>query len=315
MARLPIFGRALNRVFDASRFKQSSTSRSTSTVRRGGLSTKKQEIRDCPLKSPNSLKWLDMNTEPAIEISDLTVAYERKPVLWEINLSVAQGVLGGIVGPNGAGKSTLIKAILELVPRVSGSIRVLGEPIGPQRHRIAYVPQRESVDWDFPSTVLDVVLMGMYREIGWFRRTRREHRQRAIEALERVGIADLKDRQISQLSGGQQQRTFLARALVQSSDIMLLDEPFAAVDAATEQSIIQVLGQQRDLGKTILVVHHDLHTVPQYFDHVLLINVHAVAWGPIEQVFTEENLKRTYGGRLTILEEVAEAMRRNVARR
>ena len=313
MSRLPIFGRALNRVFDASRFKHSSTS--TSTVRRGGRSTKKQEISDCPFKSPNSLKWLDMNTEPAIEISDLTVAYERKPVLWEINLSVARGVLGGIVGPNGAGKSTLIKAILELVPRVSGSIQVLGEPIGPQRHRIAYVPQRESVDWDFPSTVLDVVLMGMYREIGWFRRTRREHRQRAIEALERVGIADLKDRQISQLSGGQQQRTFLARALVQSSEIMLLDEPFAAVDAATEQSIIQVLGQQRDLGKTILVVHHDLHTVPQYFDHVLLINVHAVAWGPIEQVFTEENLKRTYGGRLTILEEVAEAMRRNVVRR
>ena len=301
--------------FDASRFKPSSTSRSTSTVRRGGLSTKKPETSDCPPEFSNSLKWRDMNTEPAIEISDLTVAYERKPVLWEINLSVAQGVLGGIVGPNGAGKSTLIKAILELVPRVSGSIKVLGQPIGPQRHRIAYVPQRESVDWDFPSTVLDVVLMGMYREIGWFRRTRREHRQRAIEALERVGIADLKDRQISQLSGGQQQRTFLARALVQSSDIMLLDEPFAAVDAATEQSIIQVLGQQRDLGKTILVVHHDLHTVPQYFDHVLLINVHAVAWGPIEQVFTEENLKRTYGGRLTILEEVAEAMRRNVARR
>jgi manganese/zinc/iron transport system ATP- binding protein len=256
-----------------------------------------------------------MNTEPAIEIADLTVAYERKPVLWEINLSVAQGVLGGIVGPNGAGKSTLIKAMLELVPRVSGTVKVLGQQITAQRHRIAYVPQRESVDWDFPSTVLDVVLMGLYREIGWFRTTRKSHRLKALEALERVGIAELKDRQISQLSGGQQQRTFLARALVQSSDILLLDEPFAAVDAATEQSIIQVLREQRDLGKTILVVHHDLHTVPQYFDHVLLINVHAVAWGPIHQVFTEENLRRTYGGRLTILEEVTEAMRRSARQR
>ncbi|MFM8573981.1 MAG: metal ABC transporter ATP-binding protein, partial [Pirellula sp.] len=146
-----------------------------------------------------------MNTEPAIEISDLTVAYERKPVLWEINLSVAQGVLGGIVGPNGAGKSTLIKAMLELVPRVSGTVKVLGQQIAAQRHRIAYVPQRESVDWDFPSTVLDVVLMGLYREIGWFRTTRKSHRLKALEALERVGIAELKDRQISQLSGGQQQ--------------------------------------------------------------------------------------------------------------
>lgn len=256
-----------------------------------------------------------MNTDAAIEISDLTVAYERKPVLWEINLSVARGVLGGIVGPNGAGKSTLIKALLELVPRVSGTVRVLGKQIASERHRIAYVPQRESVDWDFPSSVLDVVLMGLYREIGWFRTTKKSHRQRALDALEQVGIADLKDRQISQLSGGQQQRTFLARALVQSSEILLLDEPFAAVDAATEQSIIEVLRKQRDLGKTILVVHHDLHTVPQYFDHVLLINVHAVAWGAIEQVFTEENLKRTYGGRLTILEEVTEAMRRSARQR
>ena len=256
-----------------------------------------------------------MNTHSAIEISDLTVAYERKPVLWEINLTVPQGILGGIVGPNGAGKSTLIKAILELIPRVSGTVKVMGQQIATERHRIAYVPQRESVDWDFPSTVLDVVLMGMYREIGWFRSTKKVHRDRAVEALERVGISDLKDRQISQLSGGQQQRTFLARALVQSSDILLLDEPFAAVDAATEQSIIQVLREQRDLGKTILVVHHDLHTVPQYFDHVLLINVHAVAWGPIAQTFNEENLKRTYGGRLTILDEVTEAMRRSAQKR
>ena len=261
--------------------------------------------------APNSKTDAGSNLEsPAISISDLTVAYQRKPVLWEINLSVPRGVLGGIVGPNGAGKSTLIKAILELVPRVSGSILVHGEGLGQHRHRIAYVPQRESVDWDFPASVLDVVLMGLYREIGWFKRTKREHRERAMGALEQVGIADLSKRQISHLSGGQQQRTFLARALVQSAEILLLDEPFAAVDAATEQSIIKVLREQRDAGRTILVVHHDLHTVPQYFDHVLLINVRAVAWGPIAKVFNEGNLKRTYGGKLTILEEVAEAMRR-----
>jgi len=253
--------------------------------------------------------------ESAIEVSDLTVAYHRKPVLWEINLSVPRGVLGGIVGPNGAGKSTLIKAMLDLVPRLSGSVRIEGRELAEVRHRIAYVPQRESVDWDFPATVLDVVLMGLYREIGWFRRTRRVHRERAMMALEQVGIAELAKRQISQLSGGQQQRTFLARALVQSSDVLLLDEPFAAVDAATEQSIIEVLREQRGLGKTLLVVHHDLHTVPQYFDYVLLLNVHSVAWGPLQDVFTEENLKRTYGGRLTILEEVTEAMRRSASRK
>jgi manganese/zinc/iron transport system ATP- binding protein len=255
------------------------------------------------------------NGKPAIEISDLTVAYQHKPVLWEINLSVPKGVLGGIVGPNGAGKSTLIKAMLDLVPKLSGSVRIEGEELRDFRHRIAYVPQRESVDWDFPATVLDVVMMGLYREIGWFRRTRRIHRERAMRALEQVGIEDLAKRQISQLSGGQQQRTFLARALVQSSDVMLLDEPFAAVDAATEQSIIEVLREQREQGKTLLVVHHDLHTVPQYFDFVLLLNVHSVAWGPLQEVFTEENLKRTYGGRLTILEEVTEAMRRSVPRK
>ena len=255
------------------------------------------------------------NGKPAIEISDLTVAYQHKPVLWEINLSVPKGVLGGIVGPNGAGKSTLIKAMLDLVPKLSGSVRIEGQELSDFLHRIAYVPQRESVDWDFPATVLDVVMMGLYREIGWFRRTRRIHRERAMRALEQVGIEDLAKRQISQLSGGQQQRTFLARALVQSSDVMLLDEPFAAVDAATEQSIIEVLREQREQGKTLLVVHHDLHTVPQYFDFVLLLNVHSVAWGPLQEVFTEENLKRTYGGRLTILEEVTEAMRRSVPRK
>jgi manganese/zinc/iron transport system ATP- binding protein len=254
-------------------------------------------------------------TIPAIKIADLTVAYQRKPVLWEINMAIPQGTLVGLVGPNGAGKSTLIKSIMDMVPRISGSIQIHGQSLAQQRHRIAYVPQRESVDWDFPATVLDVVTMGLYREIGWFWPVRNEHRKRALQALTHVGIAELADRQISQLSGGQQQRTFLARALVQSANIYLMDEPFAAVDAATEQSIIQVLREQQSQGKTILVVHHDLHTVPEYFDYLILLNVRAVAWGPMQTTFTPENLRRTYGGRLTLLDEVTEAMRRrNVAK-
>ena len=247
---------------------------------------------------------------PSIRIADLTVAYQRKPVLWEINLSIPQGSLVGLVGPNGAGKSTLIKSIMDMVPRISGSIEIHGDALSKQRHNIAYVPQRESVDWDFPATVLDVVTMGLYREIGWFLPVRKQHRKRAMDALALVGIPELADRQISQLSGGQQQRTFLARALVQSANIFLMDEPFAAVDAATEQSIIQVLREQQAQGKTILVVHHDLHTVPEYFDHLILLNVRAVAWGPMQSTFTPENLRRTYGGRLTLLDEVTEAMRR-----
>jgi manganese/zinc/iron transport system ATP- binding protein len=250
--------------------------------------------------------------ESAIEIADLTVAYHRKPVLWEINLQIPKGSLVGIVGPNGAGKSTLMKAIVGLVPQVSGQIRVLGSGVTDSRSRIAYVPQRESVDWDFPASVLDVVMMGLYREAGWFWPMRAEHRRRALHAMEQVGIADLASRQISQLSGGQQQRTFLARALVQEADLFLLDEPFAAVDAATEQSIMELLRKLQANGKTVLVVHHDLHTVPLYFNYVVLINVRAVAWGETAKTFTSDNLKRTYGGRLTILDEVTEAMRRSV---
>jgi manganese/zinc/iron transport system ATP- binding protein len=252
--------------------------------------------------------------ETAIEIADLTVAYHRKPVLWEINLTIPKGALVGIVGPNGAGKSTLLKAMTGLVPQVSGEIRILGGGITDNRSRIAYVPQRESVDWDFPASVLDVVMMGLYREAGWFFPMRSEHKRRAIRAMEQVGIADLAMRQISQLSGGQQQRTFLARALVQDADVFLLDEPFAAVDAATEQSIMELLRQLQSQGKTVLVVHHDLHTVPLYFNFVVLINVRAVAWGATSEIFTPDNLKRTYGGRLTILDEVTEAMRRSVVR-
>ena len=250
------------------------------------------------------------NHAPYIQVADLTVAYQRKPVLWEISLEIPKGALVGLVGPNGAGKSTLLKAMLNMVSQVSGEITLEGASIFDQREKIAYVPQRESVDWDFPASVLDVVTMGLYRKIGWFMPVRKQHKQLALQALEQVGIADLANRQISQLSGGQQQRTFLARALVQNADLYLMDEPFAAVDAATEQSIVSVLRSMQSNGKTMLVVHHDLHTVPEYFDYLILLNVHAVAFGPMQTTFTPDNLRKTYGGRLTLLDEVTEAIRR-----
>lgn len=248
--------------------------------------------------------------ESPLSIYDLTVAYNRRPVLWDVSVNLPAGRLVGIVGPNGAGKSTLIKAVMDLVPRASGRIHVFGEPYRRQRGRVGYVPQRESVDWDFPVDALDVVTMGLYGQIGWCLPVRRKHREMAREALERVGIADLAHRQISELSGGQQQRTFLARALVQDADLYLMDEPFAAVDAATERAIVDILQDMKSRGKTVLVVHHDLQTVPEYFDHVILLNMRVVADGPTADVFTPENLQRTYGGRLTLLDEATEAMRR-----
>ncbi len=245
-----------------------------------------------------------------LSIHDMTVAYHRKPVLWDIDLDIREGRLIGIVGPNGAGKSTLIKAAIDLVPKASGKVMIYGEPYARQRHLVGYVPQRESVDWDFPVSALDVVTMGRYGRIGWFRPVRKQDRQAAREALDRVGIADLAHRQISQLSGGQQQRVFLARALVQDARLYFMDEPFAAVDAATEQAIVRILHDLRSAGKTVLVVHHDLQTVRQYFDDTILLNMRVVAYGPTEEVFTPDNLHKTYGGRLTLLDEAAEAIRR-----
>ncbi|MBL8813006.1 MAG: ABC transporter ATP-binding protein [Planctomycetaceae bacterium] len=250
------------------------------------------------------------NASLPLSIQDLTVAWHRKPVIWDVEFDVSPGQLVGIVGPNGAGKSTLLKAVMDLVPRASGRISIFGKPWKQNRNRVGYVPQRESVDWDFPVSVLDVVTMGLYGQIGWCRPVTRRHREIAREALDRVGIGDFADRQISQLSGGQQQRTFLARALVQNADLYLLDEPFAAVDAATEQAIIEILREMRQAGKTAIVIHHDLHTVPTYFDSVVLLNMRVVAQGPTASVFTRENLERTYGGRLTLLDEATEAMRR-----
>ena len=246
-----------------------------------------------------------------LSVDDVTVAYDRKPVLWDIDYDAPAGALVGVVGPNGAGKSTLIKAVLGLVPLASGRIEVFGEPARKQRGLIGYVPQRESIDWDFPVSALDVVAMGRYRRIGWIRRVGRADRAAAMHCLEQVGLASLAHRQISQLSGGQQQRVFLARALAQEARLYLMDEPFAAVDAATERAIVEILRRLRDEGRTCLVVHHDLHTVREYFDHVMLLNMRIVAAGPTETVFTDENLGKTYGGRLTFMEKAGAALARS----
>ncbi len=241
-------------------------------------------------------------------IHDMTVAYHRKPVLWDVDFDAPEGELIGIVGPNGAGKSTLLKAVLDLVPRVSGRVMIYGKPYKKQRRLVGYVPQRESVDWDFPVNALDVVVMGRYGQIGWCRPVTRKHKLAAMTALDRVGMADYARRQISQLSGGQQQRVFLARALVQDAQLYLMDEPFAGVDAATEQAVVQVLRELRSQGKTVIVVHHDLQTVPEYFGYVMLLNMRIVAHGPTKDVFTPDNLHRTYGGRLTLLDQAAHAI-------
>jgi manganese/zinc/iron transport system ATP- binding protein len=255
----------------------------------------------------------DAATREALEasplnIQDVTVAYHRKPVLWDVDFIAPKGKLIAIIGPNGAGKSTLIKAALELVPRASGVVQFFGKPYKNARERVAYVPQRGSVDWDFPISALQVVTMGLYRKIGWFRPVTKKYRLLAQSALERVGMGEYAQRQISQLSGGQQQRVFLARALVQEADLYLMDEPFAGVDAATERAIVELLRELRRAGKTALVVHHDLQTVKEYFDHVLLLNMRVVASGPTSKTFTSENLKKTYGGKLALLDQVGHRM-------
>ncbi|MBA4148765.1 MAG: metal ABC transporter ATP-binding protein [Verrucomicrobia bacterium] len=249
---------------------------------------------------------------PPLEIHDLTVSYHKKPVLWGIDLVVPAGKLVGIVGPNGAGKSTLIKAVMGLLPLNSGWVKIYGKSFQKNLKRVGYVPQRESVDWDFPVNVMDVVLMGRYGHLGLIKRPSKRDREIARECLDKVKMLPYSDRQISNLSGGQQQRVFLARALAQESDVYFMDEPFSGVDAATESAIITLLHELRAKGKTILVVHHDLPTARNYFDMLLLLNMRVVAFGPTEEVFTYELLQKTYGGRLTILSEVAEAVRQKV---
>jgi manganese/zinc/iron transport system ATP- binding protein len=245
-----------------------------------------------------------------LSIHDMTVAYHRKPVLWDVDLDIPEGSLVGVIGPNGAGKSTLIKAALDLVPKTSGRVLVYGQPYRHQRHLVGYVPQRESVDWDFPVNALDVVTMGLYGRIGWCRPVTRAAREQAMTALQRVGMDGYAHRQISQLSGGQQQRVFLARALAQDARLYFMDEPFAGVDAATERAIVTLLQDLRAAGKTAIVVQHDLQTVREYFDRLILLNMRVVAAGKTADVFTRENLQKTYGGRLTLLDEAAEAVAR-----
>ncbi|MDX1355690.1 metal ABC transporter ATP-binding protein [Vreelandella venusta] len=242
-------------------------------------------------------------TDTALSIQNLTVSYHNQPVLWDINLEIPTGVMAGIVGPNGAGKSTLIKSLLELVPSLSGEVMVHGRPYASQRKRVGYVPQRSSVDWDFPTTALDVVTMGLYGRLGWLRRPGRKERNESLEALEMVGMSAYADRQISQLSGGQQQRVFLARALVQQADVYFLDEPMAGVDATTERAIIDILRRLRDAGKTLIVVHHDLQTVRNYFDWLLLLNVRVIASGKAEEVFNIDYLRQAYGGQIALLND------------
>ena len=239
--------------------------------------------------------------EIAVHIEDLTVAYNEKPVLWDVDMQVPSGVLMAIIGPNGAGKTTLIKSALGLIKPAAGFVNIYGKPYLQNRHLVAYVPQRGSVDWDFPTSVLDVVMMGRYAALGWIKRPGKAEKEMATEALEKVGMADFSKRQISQLSGGQQQRVFLARSLVQDARVYFMDEPFQGVDATTEKAIIALLKDLRESGKTVVVVHHDLQTVREYFDWVMLLNVRRIANGPVSEVFTEQNLRLAYGGKVAFL--------------
>ncbi len=248
-------------------------------------------------------------TTPALEIHDLTVSYNQKPVVWNVDVEIPEGVRVGIIGPNGAGKSTLLKAVMGLLRVSSGWVKFWGSPLARCRRDVAYVPQREEVDWDFPITVRDLVQMGRYGHLGLFRRPGKEDRRIVDAALDKVGMASFEDRQISNLSGGQQQRIFLARALAQESRLYLMDEPFAGVDATTEKAIVGLLERMRKEGRTVLVVHHDLQTAQEYFDYLLLLNRRLVAFGPTSEIFNEDLLRKTYGGHLTILSHAGEAIR------
>ncbi len=254
-----------------------------------------------------TVETADATKHAALSVRGLTVAYGEKPTIFSVDATFEADGMSAIVGPNGAGKSTLLKAALGVIPHLSGDVQVFGEPVADARARIAYVPQSASVDWDFPTTVMDVVQMGLYRKVGLLGRLAGQPRDWARDCLDRVGMADFAGRQIGQLSGGQQQRVFLARALAQDAYLYLLDEPFAGVDAATERAIIDVLKALKSENKAVVAVHHDLATVRDYFDHVFLINVRRIAEGPVATTFTTDNLQAAYGGRLaaTHLDELA----------
>jgi manganese/zinc/iron transport system ATP- binding protein len=245
-------------------------------------------------------------TDPILEVHDLTVSYNNKPVLWDIDFSLPAGVLAGVIGPNGAGKSTLIKTVMGLIEASSGFVQLFGSPLEDVRKRISYVPQRESVDWDFPASVFDVVLMGRYAKAGLFRSVSKADKEMAEECIRKVGLESFRDRQISQLSGGQQQRVFIARALAQDADFYFMDEPFAGVDMATEADIIKILKEMRANGKTVVVVHHDLQSAIEYFDWIVMLNMRLVASGPTSEVFNEKTLQETYGSRLNVLTKITD---------
>lgn len=240
-----------------------------------------------------------------LSVQGLSASYRKYQVLDRVSFEIQPGTLTGIIGPNGAGKSTLLKTLLELHPKLTGAVSFFGTSYKKAKNRVGYVPQRGSVDWDFPTDALDVVMMGLYGRIGWLRWPGRTHRQLALEALDKMGMADYAGRQISQLSGGQQQRVFLARALVQDADLYFLDEPLAGVDAATERAIMNTLQVLKENGKTVMVVHHDLQTVEDYFDHVLMLNRSVIAHGPTDAAFTKENMIRTYGGAIRWMGEMS----------
>jgi manganese/zinc/iron transport system ATP- binding protein len=246
----------------------------------------------------------------AIETHDLSVSYGGKAVIHGVDVEIQTGSLTGLIGPNGAGKSTLLKTIMGNVQPDHGWIKLFGKPLKEVLGRIGYVPQRESVDWDFPVSVYDVVLMGTYHGLGWFGRPGKIQHQKAEAALEQTGMSGFAKRQIGELSGGQQQRTFIARALAQNADLYLMDEPFVGVDAATERTIVSLLSKLRDEGKAILVVHHDLQTARRYFDQLLMLNLNVICHGPTEEVFTQENLDRTFAGKLSLLSEIASLAKR-----
>ncbi|WP_243343808.1 metal ABC transporter ATP-binding protein [Anaerococcus sp. AGMB09787] len=227
-----------------------------------------------------------------IKVEDLTMAYQDKPVLWDTDIEIEDNSITAIIGPNGAGKSTLLKGILGLKKKLAGKVEIMGQDLKEVKKDIAYIPQSSSVNWDFPTTVLDVVLMGRYVHLGWLRRPRKKDTDLALAALRKIEMEDFKDRQISQLSGGQRQRVFIARAIAQDAKIYFMDEPLAGVDKKTEKIIMDFLKEAQSQGKTSLVVHHDLNTVRDYFDHIVILNKQVIAQGRVEEAFTEENLSK-----------------------
>ncbi len=250
------------------------------------------------MNNENSKK---INNGKIIEVHDLTVAYRDIPVLWKINFEISSSTLTAVVGPNGAGKSTLVKTMMGLIKPVTGDIKIMGEPyhkIKDKHAKIAYIPQRESVDWSFPINVIDVVQMGRYRHLGWFKRPGKLEREFAMDALKKFEMHEFANHQIGELSGGQQQRVFLARAFVQGADLFFLDEPFGGVDAKTEEMTLQLLKDLRNIGKTLIVVTHDLQSLKEHFDHTILINKKLIGYGPTEEVLTHKNLIKTYGSHM-----------------